>query len=297
MSTPLDRSSDHVVDAFLEEGPIRMSDRLFDAIVDDVYRTKQWGVTAPWRSIFMQRSAFAAAVIVVAIVVAGAALVLFRPTSDGRVGNEPSPPPASSTPTPAPAISSNLPSAGSNIEADTFTEPFTFVMPAFPGGASAPVVGSSGAMSGGEGKSYVLESQLWGVVTVHDDVSLPADMCRAAGSSIDDVPGTPAEVGTWLTSSNGLMVSAPITLTVDGRAAMAWDITTGDHCDSAAARPAPWFGPSERHRVYGVETGSDTVLVMTWGVSWGNGSEQYLDQVNAATDDLVRSMKFESAGS
>lgn len=118
MSTPMDRSSERVVDAFLEEGPIRMSDRLFDAIVDDVYRTRQWGVTAPWRSFFMQRTALATAVVVVAIAVVGTALVLTRP-NDARVGTQPSPPPATPSPSLAPAIGPSLAPAGSTIGANT----------------------------------------------------------------------------------------------------------------------------------------------------------------------------------
>lgn len=289
MSTPFDRSPDRVVDAFLDEGPIRMSDRLFDAIVDDVYRTRQWGITAPWRSFFMQRTAFATAVVVVAIAVAGTALVLTRPRDD-QVATQPSPPPATPIPSLAPGIGPSLPPAGSYLGAETFTEPFTFVMPAFPDDGSAPVAGA--LVNGG----YALSSSHWGNVSFHDDVPLPADMCRPSGSSIDDVPATTADVGRWLESSTGLMVSAPVVLTVDGRAAMIWDVQTGGHCDARGTR-APFFGPDERHRVYAVPTGVDIVLVLTWGVDWGNGSEAYLDQVNAATDELVRSIKFGGNGS
>ena len=85
-------------------------------------------------------------------------------------------------------------------------------------------------------------------------------------------------------------------MTVDGRPAMVWDTQTGGHCDDVASRLPPWFGADERHRIYAVPTGSDTILVITWGVDWGNGSEEHLDGVNAATDELVRSMRFESNG-
>jgi hypothetical protein len=39
-------------------------------------------------------------------------------------------------------------------------------------------------------------------------------------------------------------------------------------------------------------SGTDTILVITWGVDWSNGTDEYLDQVNAASGELVRSMKF-----
>lgn len=294
MTTQRDPYADHLVDAFLDEGPVRMSDRLFNAIVDDVYRTRQRGLVAPWRDTLMNRPALAAAVIVVAIAVAGAAAVLYRP-NEGRVGSVPSPSPA----TPVPAVGRSLPPSGSLLLADTFSEPFTYTMPVFPVQGTAPVTGeafdpSSGGRPPAIDRTYRVYSTVWGSVTFHDDESLPADMCRASGSSIDDVPATPGEVGRWLESAVGLLVSAPITMTVDGRPAMVWDTQTGGNCDAIPSRNPPWFGVDERHRIYAVPTGSDTILVITWGVDWGNGSEEYLDQVNAAADELVRSMKFHS---
>ena len=292
MTTQLPHHTDRLVVAFLEEGPVQMSDRLFDAIVDDIYRTRQRGVPAPWRYLSMSRTPLAAAVIVVAIAVVGAAAILTRP-NQSDVATQPSPIPA----TPAPAVGPRLPSTGSYLAADTFTEPFTFTMPSFPENGSTPVTGSASDSAGAAtNKSYVLSSSMWGLVTFHDDEALPADMCRPTGSSIDDVPATTTEVGRWLDSASGLIVSAPVTMTVDGHQAMVWDTQTGGHCDGIANRPPPWFGPGERHRVYAVPTGDDTILVITWGVDWGNGSEEYLDQVNTATDELVRSMKFESNG-
>ena len=141
-------------------------------------------------------------------------------------------------------------------------------------------------------KGYGLLSALWGGVTFHDDETLPADMCRPSKAIIQDVPATPADVGRWLGTGSGLAVSAPVTLTVDGREAMVWDTETAAGCDKTADRPSPWFGAGEHHRIYAVPTGTDTILVITWGVDWGNGSEEYLDEVNAAADELVRSMNF-----
>jgi hypothetical protein len=296
VTTQRDPYADQLVSAFLDEGPARMSDRLFDAIVDDVYRTRQRGPVAPWRYIFMNRPALATAVIVVAIAVAGAAAVLYRP-NEARIGTEPSPPPA----TPMPAVGTTLPPPGSLLLADTFSEPFSYTMPAFPVEGTAPITGeafdpSPGGQPPAIDRAYRVFSNVWGSVTFHDDESLPADMCRPSGSSIDDVPATPDDVGRWLQSAVGLLTSAPVTMTVDGRPAMVWDTQTGGHCDDVASRLPPWFGADERHRIYAVPTGSDTILVITWGVDWGNGSEEHLDGVNAATDELVRSMKFDSNG-
>ena len=65
MSTQINHYADRLVDAFLDEGPIQMSDRLFAAIVDDVYATRQRGLSAPWRYLSMNRPALAAAMIYV----------------------------------------------------------------------------------------------------------------------------------------------------------------------------------------------------------------------------------------
>jgi hypothetical protein len=294
MSDQPQQFPDGLVERFLEPGPIRMSDRLFDAIVDDVYRTRQRG-HAPWRSRSMPRFTFAAAVIAVVIAVASLTVALTRPSGD--VMGRPSPAPATPTLSPAPATSPSLGPPGSTLSAATFTEPFSFTMPAFPNDPPTTIIGSTLDPAGGgappsSNRAFMLESDLWGVVTFHDDETVPADMCRPSQPSNVAVPSTPDAVGRWLESSAGLLVSGPLTLTVDGRPAKAWDVTTGDHCDRMAGRPPPWFGPGERHRVYAVPTGSDTILVITWGVDFGNGSEEYLDAVNAATDDLVQSMKF-----
>jgi hypothetical protein len=229
----------------------------------------------------MKRPGFALPVIVLAIAIGGLALAITRPR-DVDTSSQPSLSPA----TPAPAIGSRLPGPGTILRADTFSEPFTFTLPTFPSDAATPVIGE------GTKNSYRVASSLWGAVTFHDDGTLPADMCRPSGSSITDIPSTPVAVGRWLESGAGFSVSAPITMAVDGRPAMIWDTVTGDACDTDASRPAPWFAAGERHRIYAVPTGSDTILVITWGVDWSNGTDEYLDQVNAASDELVRSMKF-----
>ena len=145
MSTDLPRYSERLVEAFLDEGPIRMSDRLFDAIVDDIYATRQQGRRALWRYRSMNRTALAAAVIVVVVAVAGLAVATIRaPGTD--VGNQPSPMPSATpapSPTPAPAIGATLPGSGSVMAVNEFTEPFTFVMPVFPKDGSTAVRGEA----------------------------------------------------------------------------------------------------------------------------------------------------------
>jgi hypothetical protein len=62
MSTP--RDLDRLMEAFLDDGPNVLTDRVLEAIRDDVDRTEQRADAGPWRTLFMQRTMFAAAVVV-----------------------------------------------------------------------------------------------------------------------------------------------------------------------------------------------------------------------------------------
>jgi hypothetical protein len=58
------RDLDRLMEAFLEDGPTVLTDRVLDAIRDDVDRTEQRADAGPWRTLFMQRPLFAAAVVI-----------------------------------------------------------------------------------------------------------------------------------------------------------------------------------------------------------------------------------------
>ena len=62
------RDLDRLMEAFLEDGPAVLPDRVLEAIADDIDRTDQRAVTGPWRNPLMNRSLFAAAVVVAALV-------------------------------------------------------------------------------------------------------------------------------------------------------------------------------------------------------------------------------------
>jgi hypothetical protein len=267
-----------------------MSDQLLDAIVEDIHRTRQRSLAAPSMFPSLMRIAVVAAAAVVVVSGVVVTLLLSRP-GDSRVGGEATP-----AATPIPSQPATLGPAGTILRAATFTEPFTFTMPAYPNDSSTPVSTAfwDPAPGGAQHRGMRLASNLWGSVSFHDDETMPADMCRPAAASIDDVPATPEDVGRWLRSGGGLEVSVPEQLTVDGRHALSWDVSTPTGvCEVVLIRRwPPWFGGGERHRIYAVPTGTDTILVITWGVDWGNGTEEHLDAVNDATDALVRSMTF-----
>ena len=234
-----------------------------------------------------------------AAAVAIAAFIGIQLMGGTNPGGPPSPsesPSATSAPSTIPspeAERGDIGPVGTTVAVESFTEPFSFTVPAYPTSDPPTPVVLESMIADAE-----LSSTTWGKVTFHDDQPLPANLCLPTGGRIDDVPATPEAVGDWLQSSTGLEVSPADSLTVDGREALGWDVTLPEGvCDEQSEAqaqnvPPPWFAAGENHRVYGVPTGTDTILVLTWGVSYGGLSEEYGDAVNAATDDLVRSMTF-----
>ena len=77
----------------------------------------------------------------------------------------------------------------------------------------------------------------------------------------------------------------------------AFDVTLGESCAIGSEPPvsgaAFWFQGGEHHRVYAIPTADDTILGVTWGGGFAGEGEEFLDTMNAATDDLVRSMTFD----
>jgi hypothetical protein len=291
-----ERDVEHVLESWLTDGIDQMPDRVYRTILDRVERQPQeraWRVT--WRDSGVNRYVKPLLAVAAIVVVAVVGIAVVRPPLDDSVAQPTSPSP-SSAPSPRPALGPNLGPPGTILLAAGFSEPFTFTMPAFPSDPPTPVSGQGEDASASGNRQYQLAADsLWGRVTFHDDQSLPADMCRPSAASIADVPDTPDAVGRWLGSGAGLVVSDPVQVTVDGQTALRWDVTGPvGVCDLSAVRPPPWFGAGERHRIYAVPTGSDTILVITWGPNWGGVAAEHADAVNAATDELVGSMDFGS---
>jgi hypothetical protein len=285
-----ERDVTRIVRSWLRTDEHESADRVLDIVLDRLDTTPQRRAWWPARRIadvntYAKLLIAAAAIVVVAVI--GINLLPAGTGVGGGPAATPTPSPSPS-PTPLPAVGTNLGPPGTILRAERFSEPFTFTMPTFPLSPTTPI----SAEVSGRGLMRLV-SDAWGSVSFHDDGTLPADMCLPTGARIQDVPATPDEVGRWLESSAGLEVSAPVRVTVDGRTGLRWDvISPKDVCDESASQPPPWFGAGEHHRIYAVPTGTDTILVITWGVNWSEGSEEYIDAVNAATDDLVRSMKF-----
>ena len=118
------RDPDRLLQAFLDEGPEVLPDRVLSAIQDDVHRLRQRTAFGPWRLSTMRTLLASAAVI--AIVVAGAGIFFAS-----RVAP---PPTGSNEPTASPSIAA-LPvtdaalHSGATYDSGTFTHAFTFTVP------------------------------------------------------------------------------------------------------------------------------------------------------------------------
>lgn len=282
------RDPDRLIRSFLEAGPTELADRVFNAILDDVHRHRQRAVIGPWRIHSMSRSTLITATVVAAVAIVLVAVGIAHPFSN--VGAQPTPTPAASRGEPIGDLTSGT------YEALTFTQPFTLVIPPEP---SALAAGTAVGDLWTDHKTLrikvdVTPDSSGGAVTIHDDVKLAADLCDASKGLISDVPTSVDAVGSWLTSSAGLRVSAGRPIVVDGRQGMSWDIGLPTGCaeGGGASGAVIGFESGEHHRVYAIPTGTDTIIAFTWGSGYGGTGEEKLSDINAWADQLVASMRF-----
>jgi hypothetical protein len=228
---------DRLLQAFLDEGPEVLPDRVLEAVADDIHGQRQRTVFGPWRLSTMRT--FLASAAVLAIVVAGAGLFL---------ANRPAPGPAPSpTPESLPSQGSLVP--GARYDTGIFSQPFTFTLPA--GFGDGDVRGEIWP------DRHTLDLQIasGGAVTFHDETVLTDDPCHIAGT----IPDVPDDVGAWLTGSGGSTVSAPVQVSESVRPVTYWDSELGGTCfvgdPELLPTPGPgiWFCSHERHRVYDVD--------------------------------------------
>ncbi len=261
------RNPDRMIQSFLEAGPTELADRVFDAVLDDVHRHRQQAATGLWRIPTMSRSALVAAAAVAAVALVAVIIGVTNPFSG--VGTTPTP-----TAQPSSTPAANLGEPIGNLVAGTyrtssFTEPFTVDVPAMPSAlATGPAVGDLWAgRKTLRIKLGVTPGATLGAVTIHDDVPLAANLCDAGQGLMSDVPSSVAAVGAWLTSSTGLGVAAGTTIEVDGRQGMSWDIALPAGCADAGSPDGAVVSleAGEHHRVYAIPTGTDTIVIFTWG--------------------------------
>jgi hypothetical protein len=283
-----DPTFDRTARIWLDEGPGSAPESVLQSALLAIETTPmERDLRIPWRHPPMIRTSFAALALGAIVVVGGAAIWLNQsPRSLPAGGVTPthsaSPPPtaapttAPATPAPSP---STLPAATGELTAGTrytvpaFSQPMSFVEPGFPTADGTPT-GDAWA----DGNTWrVRVNPLW-AVTIHDDIRMGIDLCKAE-SGTRDLPDTPEAIGAWLAGSSETTLSAPMSLQVDGRTATAWDVTFGTSCAGSIAGEV-YMSANDHHRFYAIPTGTDTILAITW------------DSDLAATDQLVESMTF-----
>ncbi len=276
--------------AYLEEGMEVLPDRVADAVLDRVHRTRQRAPSGSWRMLLMPRRAFSAAV-VIAVLVMGAAVWLAASGPNSDVGD--------SSQSPAPSVSSGLaefPTAtedlmvGASYRSTVFTQPITLTIPVFINEIGAAEGGLFDRVSGSiddDGHTLRIDlSPTDQAITIHDDATVNIDPCQPT-AAVQEIPGTPAAVGVWLHGIAGLEVTDLGDSGVDGRTD--YDVTTGSTCGDAEppGNPDIWFQPSERYRIWAVPTGTDTILVVEW---YGEQSPILIQGIAAR---IVWSLRFD----
>ena len=301
MTTP--RDPDTLLAAYLADGMEVLPDRVVDAVLDEVHRTRQRTVFGPWRTPPMFKPILGAAAVIAVLVFGGAIwLGAFDPSTD--VGPSPAAPPSSAaSPSPAASASASasaspgvpvFPTKQQTIEpgpydVKVFSQPMTLTIPDV-----TEEVGPGAEVTGFiYGNGHTIQIGFLpadAAITIHDDFTINASLCRPT-AEVQEVPETPALVGEWLHGQTAMEVTDQPDITVDGRVATVYDVVADATCgeDDPPGDPDVWWGARQTHRIYAVPTGTDTILVMTWNLP-GNLE---LTRLNAIADRLVQSMTFD----
>jgi hypothetical protein len=303
------RDPEALLAAYLVDGMSVLPDRVVDAVLDEVHRTRQRAVLGPWRSrpMFMFGLAAAAGV---AVVIGGGALLGVFPAPPGP--GAPSPTPvvtqaATPAPTMAPSPTPGLPAfpgptyvdltAGMTYQATSFSQRMTLTIPDATVELGPDAVADGKTWGGGGHNMHIRYLDFQVAVTIHDDFRIDTNFCRPDGKT-QSVPATPEAVGEWL---HGLapgrdvgggvpnVVTDQPDMTVDGRVAKVYDFKIGSDCDSTGHQGDVWTTSTELHRIYAIPTGTDTILVITWN----DGDNVPQESVTAIADRLVASFHFE----
>lgn len=298
------RDPDALLAAYLADGMSVLPDRVVDAVLDEVHRTRQRAVLGPWRTLSMFKIGLAAAAVVVLVVGGGVLLGAF-PAPLGPGAPSPTPGATPST-TPAPSPTPGLAgfpgsgprvtlTSGATYQAVPFSQPMKLTMPD-DGALGADAVVEGFTYAGGHTMQISYGPMNVGM-TIHDDFRIDTNLCMPTGA-VQEVPATPEAVGAWLhdqlptwvgiEGETKWVVDQP-DMTVDGRVAKVFDVRTSHDCRSDTAVGDVSTYSNQLHRFYAIPTGTDTILVITWN----QGGTMSDGIVNDIADQLVESLEFE----
>jgi hypothetical protein len=309
------RDPDALLSAYLADGMSVLPDRVVDAVLDEVHRTRQRAVFGLWRTRPMFKIGLAAAGVVAVVFGGGALLSAFNPPpntgtqSPTPVATQAATPATTLAPSPTPGLPA-FPGPGPQIDlvngmtyqATPFSQPMTLTLPDVTAelGPGAVV---NGHTYGGGGHTMQItypdsDPEKRGIaITIHDDFKIDVDLCNPDGK-VQSVPATPEAVGEWLHalepgpddgSSQPNVVTDQPDIVVDGRVAKVYDVTLGSGCGDAGAVGDVSTYSYQSHRFYAIPTGTDTILV----INWNQPGILPRETVNAISDRLVASFTFE----
>ena len=239
-----DRDIERLLDAWLADGPMQVSDHAFDEAVGRVHRQRQ---RPAWRFLTWR---FPAMSTPLKLALTGAALlaVLLGGTvflSGGGAGPGPTPSPTpTSTPSPTPSPTS----APARMQVQGDPASWTAVIPAGWTGAGSSRITASQGFADPTGIS----------VGASGAVNVPSDPCDAVGKVSD--AASPADVVAELEAREDLVVSDPIDTTLGGYAGLRVDVEFPADLSACAdlyilfAEPdgsgIPALGPSNLFRIW-----------------------------------------------
>jgi hypothetical protein len=289
------RDPERLIRAFLNEGPIELPDRTYDAVRSRLDRTRQRVVIGPWReprmSNLMRLAIAAAAVVVVAVV--GINLL----PGGGGVGGpavSPSPSPTiAPTPTVAPTVVVVIPPAGEltigRHDMTLNSVPFTFEVSRI-GWISNGSFGFDRTEGiGPDGAGFIL----WGEAPV----GVFADPCSQTRGPV--IGTSAANLAAAVASVPGTdLVSGPTDVTVGGRPAKLVVVGIPDVIGCAASDFYLWWGPSVDNARYATRPGStirawiidvDGAIVWIDGETYAGAGPEPVQELQ----EIVDSIQFE----
>ncbi len=246
------------IDAYLEDGPMELPERAYDAVRSEIDHTRQRVVLGPWRvpdmNNFTRFAIAAAAVLVIAVVgvtllprLGGVAAPTTAPTAQPATAQ-----PSATTPPSAPAL---FPDLSDQVAPGTYFwagfgngSTLTFTMPA--GWASAYSVANKH-----RGGPAEIAFGPWTIANIY------ADPCQWQGSLLEPAVGpTVDDLATALVAQEGRNASAPTDVTLGGRSAQRIELSVSPDLDMATC---------------------DRGIIRTWvtpgenGADWPAGEEYY----------------------
>jgi hypothetical protein len=263
------RDPEALLAVYLAEGMEVLPDRVADAVLDQVHRTRQLAPSGSRRILTMPRLAFSAAG-AIAVLVIGAAAWLVALGPRGDVGDSSPSPTASASPSLAefPSTTADL-IVGASYRTTTFSQPLTLTIPVYINEIGAANGGLfdrvTGSIEGGGNTLRIDLSPTNQSITIHDDATVNVDPCQPS-AAVQEIPDTPAAVGAWLHGIAGLEVRDLGDRTLNRLVATGYRVTTGPSCGAAeaAGNPDIVFRPGEEHTIWAIPTDTDTILVVEW---------------------------------